>query len=81
DNDLQERVGGVGFHFAAELAGDRTPTQIERPNGREPITLDAIRLNAPLVDAYVPGSYRVHPFPDPDNPPSDHHRVSVTVDL
>ena len=78
---LGRRVGGVGFYHAAELAGDFTPTQTAKPNGRQPIALDAILLNQSMAAAYVPGSYRVHPFPDPDNPDSDHHRVSVTVDV
>lgn len=81
DEDLQQRCGGIGFSYAAELAGDLTPTQIERPNGRQPIALDGIVLNKPFAEGMVEGSYRVHPFPDPDNPVSDHHRVSVTLDL
>lgn len=81
DDERQERVGGVGFHYVAELAGDFTPTQIERPNGRQPVALDGMCINAPLVDAYVPGSYRVHEFRDPEKPESDHKRVSVTIDI
>ena len=79
--ETQRREGGIGFHHAAELAQDFTPTQIERPNGRQCLAIDAILLNDPLRDAYVPGSYRVHDFRDPRNPDSDHKRISVTVDL
>ncbi|GAA1801568.1 hypothetical protein [Actinomadura chokoriensis] len=81
DPELNKRVGGLGFHHAAELARDYTPTQIERPNGRQPIALDGIVLNTPLADAYVSGSYRVHDFRDPDNLDSDHRRVSIMVDI
>jgi hypothetical protein len=77
----RQREGGVGFHHAAELAQDFTPTQIERPNGRQCLVIDGILLNDPLRDAYVPGSYRVHDFRDPDHPDSDHQRISITVDV
>ncbi|WP_242890845.1 hypothetical protein [Actinomadura litoris] len=63
------------------MAGDRTPTQIRRPNGRQPIVMDGILLNESMAAAYVSGSYRVHALRDPDNPESDHHRVSMTLDL
>lgn len=79
--DTQEREGGVGFHHAAELAQNYTPTQIERPNGRQCLVIDGILLNDPFRDAYVPGSYRVHDFHDPEHPDSDHKRISVTVDV
>ncbi|WP_433464043.1 hypothetical protein [Spirillospora sp. CA-128828] len=79
--DTGKREGGVGFHHAAELAEDYTPTQIERPTGRQPLAIDGILLNDPLAAAYVPGSYRVHDFRDPGHPESDHKRVSVTIDI
>ncbi|MFA1548857.1 endonuclease/exonuclease/phosphatase family protein [Actinomadura chokoriensis] len=76
-----KRVGGVGFHHTAEMARDYTPTQIERPNGRQCLAIDAILLNEPLARAMVPGSYRVHDFRDANAPDSDHKRISVTVDI
>ncbi|MER7544728.1 hypothetical protein ABTW95_17145 [Spirillospora sp. NPDC127506] len=79
--DTRQREGGIGFHHAAELAQDFTPTQIERPNGRQCLVIDGILLNDPLRDAYVPGSYRVHDFRDPEHPDSDHKRISITVDV
>ncbi|MGP4029700.1 endonuclease/exonuclease/phosphatase family protein [Actinomadura sp. 3N407] len=79
--DKRTREGGVGFHHTAELAQDYTPTQIERPNGRQCLAIDGILLNDPLRDAYVPGSYRVHDWRDPGDPDSDHKRISVTVNV
>lgn len=79
--DTQQREGGVGFHHVADLEKDYTPTQIERPNGRQCLAIDGILLNDPLADAYVPGSYRVHDFRDPEHPDSDHKRISITVDV
>ncbi|SNT14446.1 Endonuclease/Exonuclease/phosphatase family protein [Actinomadura meyerae] len=79
--DTQQREGGVGFHHCAELAQNFTPTQGERPNGRQCLVIDGILLNDPLRDAYVPGSYRVHDWRDPERPDSDHKRISVTVDI
>jgi hypothetical protein len=73
------RIGGIGFHDAAELAGDATPTQIPVADGRERRTIDRILVNAPWKDAIVPGSYHVHQPPDPGEPGSDHFRVSITV--
>ncbi|WP_021596587.1 endonuclease/exonuclease/phosphatase family protein [Actinomadura welshii] len=77
----QQREGGIGFHHVADLAKDYSPTQIERPSGRQCLAIDGILLNDPLADAYVPGSYRVHEFRDPDNPDSDHKRISLTIDI
>ena len=77
----QQREGGLGFSHSAELAGDYTPTQIAKPNGRQCLPIDAILLNAPLAAAYVDGSYRVHDFRDPQRPDSDHKRLSLTVDI
>ncbi|NKZ03292.1 endonuclease/exonuclease/phosphatase family protein [Actinomadura latina] len=77
----QQREGGIGFHHVADMAKDYTPTQIERPNGHQCLAIDGILLNDPLADAYVPGSYHVHDFRDPEHPDSDHKRISVTVDI
>ncbi|MFC0039548.1 hypothetical protein [Actinomadura rayongensis] len=74
------RVGGLGFSDVAEIEGDFTPTQIARPNGRQSLTIDRAVLNPPARDAYVTGSYHVHPI-DQDNPGSDHARISFALDL
>lgn len=78
DPDQARRIGGLGFHDAAELAADPTPTQIPRPSGRQPLTIDRILLNQPWAEAMAKGSYQVHPAA-PDHP-SDHLRISVAID-
>ncbi|MEU4827748.1 hypothetical protein AB0H37_38290 [Actinomadura sp. NPDC023710] len=77
----KKRVGGLGFHHVAELAGDYTPTQGAKPNGRRPLVFDAFLFNESLVPYYVPESYKVHTFRDPTDPDSDHRRVSVSIDI
>ena len=79
DPDRGCRDGGIGFHDAACLAGDATPTQVPVPGGRRPRAIDRILVNQPWKDAIVPGSYQVHQPADPDHPDSDHLRVSITV--
>ena len=75
------RIGGIGFHDAAELAGDGTPTQIPAADGRQRRTIDRILVNVAWKDRIIPGSYRVHQPADPEHPDSDHLRVSVAVDV
>ncbi|MBO2461518.1 endonuclease/exonuclease/phosphatase family protein [Actinomadura violacea] len=73
------RVGGVGFYDAAELAGDTSPTQLPRPDGRQACAIDHILLNKPFADRLA--SYQVHQPADPDHPDSDHLRISVELDV
>jgi endonuclease/exonuclease/phosphatase family metal-dependent hydrolase len=78
--DGGQRVGGIGFYDAAELAKDDTPTQPPAPGGGwQRRTIDRILVNEPGKDAIVSGSYHVHQPPDPGEPGSDHYRVSITV--
>ncbi|SEP53963.1 hypothetical protein [Amycolatopsis saalfeldensis] len=81
DEQRDERVGGVGFHDAAELAGIYTGTNLPKPSGRQCTQIDHILLNTPLAARVVPGSTRIHEPLDPAKPDSDHKRISVTVDL
>lgn len=76
-----QRAGGIGWYDVAELAGDHTPTQYPNVSGRAPRTIDRALVNEPWRDAYVPGSYRVHPPLDPDHPDSDHKRISFAVHM
>lgn len=73
------REDGIGFFDAAELAGDATPTQVPVPDGRQRRCIDKMLVNAAWKDAIVPGSYHVHQPADPQQPGSDHLRVSVAV--
>lgn len=81
DPDLGKRVEGIGFVDACEHAGINTPTNLLRPSGRQPTQIDHILLNRRLAERIVPDSVRVHEPLDPDDPDSDHKRVSVTVDI
>jgi endonuclease/exonuclease/phosphatase family metal-dependent hydrolase len=78
---IAERSGGIGFHAVAELEGDRTPTTLPVTSGRACTTIDWLLVNKPAAAMYVPGSYRVHEPLDPENPDSDHKRVSATLDI
>lgn len=75
------RENGLGFHCVAELEGNLTPTQYERPNGRAPRLIDMFLVNDAMKKRLVPGSYVVHEAADPNNPPSDHKRISMRVRL
>jgi hypothetical protein len=78
DETAQRRVGGIGFVDVAEQAGITTGTNLPRPNGRQCVQLDHILLNTALAERVVPGSACIHPPLEPH--PSDHLRVSVTVE-
>jgi endonuclease/exonuclease/phosphatase family metal-dependent hydrolase len=75
------RIGGVGFYDVAEMAGDFTPTQLPIASGRPPRTIDRALVNQPWRQAYVRGSYRVHPPADPAHPDSDHLRISFAIQV
>lgn len=75
------RVGGIGFVDVAEQAKIYTGTNLPKPNGRQPVQLDHILLNTPLAERVVPGSAHIHEPLDPENPDSDHKRISVTLEL
>lgn len=79
--DKQCREGGIGFYDVAELEQNPTPTQVPTPDGRLRRILDRFLVNTALKDKIIPGSYRVHEPVDPDNPDSDHKRISMAVDL
>jgi hypothetical protein len=81
ENQPGHRAGGIGFYDIADLADDHTPTQIPRPNGRQPRIIDHALVNKPFKHAYVPGSYQVHQPIDPDKPDSDHLRISFTIKM
>lgn len=71
------RSGGIGFHDAAELTGVYEPTQIPRPNGRQPMAIDRLLVNGAWKDAVE--SFRVHQPTDPARPDSDHLRISAVI--
>lgn len=74
------RRGGVGFHCAAEHFEDCTPTvNGGAPGTFGPMTLDRVLVNDGFKEAL--SGYRVHLPKDPENPPSDHRRITVTLDI
>jgi hypothetical protein len=79
DGGPGRRVGGIGFFDIAELEADFSPTQLPTASGRKPRTIDHALVNKAWRDAYVPGSYRVHPPVDPERPDSDHLRISFAI--
>lgn len=84
DPETQQRVHGIGFTDLAELHNITTPTDLRRPigtpgPGREGVALDHILVNGRAREFVQMGSFRVHEPIDPDNPDSDHKRLSVTL--
>lgn len=78
--ELGSRRDGVGFHCVAELVGDTTPTV--NPGGWGtfgPMVLDRFLVNQSWVPAVR--DYQVHVPRDPANPPSDHRRITVDLDI
>lgn len=73
------REGGIGFVDMAEQAGIYTGTNLPKPSGRQCAQIDHILLSPALADRVVPGSACIHEPVDPDDPDSDHKRLSVTV--
>ncbi|MFC0435044.1 hypothetical protein [Kutzneria buriramensis] len=79
-NDQEgRRTGGIGFVDMAEQAGIFTSTNLLKPSGRQGTQIDHILLSPALANRVVPGSGCIHEPVDPDNPDSDHKRLSVTV--
>ena len=81
DESQGRRVCGIGFVDVAEQAKIYTGTNLTRSNGRQPVQLDHILLNAPVAERVRPGSVCIHEPRDSENPDSDHKRISVTVEL
>lgn len=76
-----QRVGGIGFHWAGELAGDTSPTSQPTPNGRQRLQIDGFVVNDPLRDRIVPGSFCIQDNLNPEHPDSDHLAVRMAIDL
>lgn len=81
DQSQARRVGGIGFVDVAEQTQIYTGTNLPKEGGRQPVQLDHILLNTPLAKRVLPGTVRIHEPLDPENPDSDHKRISVTVEL
>ncbi len=81
DEEVGARVGGVGMHSAAELAQVYTGTNMPKTSGRQATQIDHILVNGPMARRIVPGSFAIHEPINPNDPDSDHKRVSVTVTL
>ncbi|MET9260494.1 hypothetical protein [Amycolatopsis sp. NPDC004079] len=77
--EKNRREDGIGFVDAAEQAEIYTGTNLPVPSGRQCAQLDHILLSPALAERVVPGSTKIHDPVDPDNPDSDHKRISVTV--
>ena len=85
DTKTGRRINSAGFHNVAEL-DPRAPNPLPPTvNGGSGLHIDYILANQALLAAanVVPGSYRVHvpPGTDPANWPSDHRRVSCTLQI
>lgn len=78
-----QRLGGIGFHWVGELAGDTSPTNQPQRNGRQRLQIDGFIVNDLWRDRVVPGSFCVQEdlSPDPNNPDSDHLAVRVAINV
>lgn len=84
DPEQNRRVHGAGFHDLAEEHGITTPTDLWHPTGttgkgRQGVALDHMLANERALTLVERGSFQVHEPVDPENPDSDHKRLSVTM--
>lgn len=76
------RVGGLGFVDVLELAGlHDAVTNFPHRSGRQCQAIDGAVVNSVMAPLVVLDSVHVHEPADPENPDTDHKRVSFAADL
>lgn len=82
DDQGGARVGGLGFYDVLEIAGlHGETTNLPHPGGRPCTAIDGAVVNEPWAKALLHETVHVHAPRDPENPDSDHKRLSFTIDV
>jgi hypothetical protein len=85
DATAGRRIDGAGFHTVAELDPQAPNPQPSTVNAGSGLHIDHILVNQATINTadVVAGSYRVHipPGTNPTDWPSDHRRISCTLQI